>query len=557
MPFLHALRRRVPAQDFDSRIGVGVGFVAAMDANEARLALAASTVNAAAHRTGLRRVGGGNIRQRSAAFLQFVGEDSFKRAPALRKDGAVQPGFLPYVPSRVFNRSFRAGGHAARVHVFERHMPKPARDGQRGLVLPVLAYASYLGGNLRDALQRFPSPIGAALLSSKILLRLSLAPIQQREAFRQGKHFASGQRQRVGDAAIYADAGQSGHGRIMFDFASERNMPPERIGAHGRIQHSAKARARVAELHPTDLWEADAGPVAVQAFNPNLATLEPETVVYALAARRRVLGAASEEVLEGFIKVAQSLLLAGLRHVGNPVELGAQRGQLAGLRHVIEIFPGLALVAAPMVAPLFKRQIVDEAANASERPERLRLFRRWMELVSESSHPHIANIGLGLGVFNMPENAEIRRGRHVVYALHAHLVFVTKYRRGVLSELAIADLRTIFAKVCRDFGATLQECNGEDDHVHLLVTYPPKVSLSVLVNSLKGVSSRLLREWRPEVHMRGKDKALWSPSYFAGSCGGAPLSVISEYVQSQREAPAGHSRLPPRPKGRGFSRGSR
>ncbi|UVO30197.1 IS200/IS605 family transposase [Bradyrhizobium arachidis] len=129
---------------------------------------------------------------------------------------------------------------------------------------------------------------------------------------------------------------------------------------------------------------------------------------------------------------------------------------------------------------------------------------------------------------------QFRTGRHVVYALHAHLVFVTKCRRGVLSERAIRDLRSIFAKVCRDFEAELIECDGEDDHVHLLVNYPPKVALSKLVNSLKGVSSRLLREWRPEVRMRGRDAALWSPSYFVGSCGGAPLSIIAEYVQFQR-----------------------
>jgi len=157
----------------------------------------------------------------------------------------------------------------------------------------------------------------------------------------------------------------------------------------------------------------------------------------------------------------------------------------------------------------------------------------------------------------MDESAQIRKGRHVVYALHAHLVFVTKYRRDVLSELAIRDLTRIFAKVCADFEAELIECNGEDDHVHLLIVYSPKVALSKLVNSLKGVSSRLLREWRPEVRGRYKDGVLWSPSYFVASCGGAPLSVIAEFVQSQRDTAGGSARLPPRPEGRGFSRGAR
>jgi REP element-mobilizing transposase RayT len=90
------------------------------------------------------------------------------------------------------------------------------------------------------------------------------------------------------------------------------------------------------------------------------------------------------------------------------------------------------------------------------------------------------------------------------------LVFVTKYRRNVVSASAIKDLTATFAKLCCDFGAELKECNGEDDHVHLLIIYPPKVALSSLVNSLKGVSSRLLREHRPEITGRYSHGALWS-----------------------------------------------
>ena len=142
---------------------------------------------------------------------------------------------------------------------------------------------------------------------------------------------------------------------------------------------------------------------------------------------------------------------------------------------------------------------------------------------------------------------DVRRGRQVVYGLHAHLVFVTKYRRDVLSDLAIRDLAGLFAKVCRAFEAELVECSGEDDHVHLLVRYPPKVALSKLVNSLKGVSSRKLREIRPEVSGRYHEGVLWSASYFAASCGGAPLAIIAEYVRSQREGA-----LPPRPQAQGL-----
>jgi len=74
------------------------------------------------------------------------------------------------------------------------------------------------------------------------------------------------------------------------------------------------------------------------------------------------------------------------------------------------------------------------------------------------------------------------------------LVFVTKYRRGVFDTQMPNRCEHLMAQVCADFGATLAEFNGEVDHVHLLAAYPPKVALSHLVNSLKGVSSRRLRQ---------------------------------------------------------------
>ena len=130
---------------------------------------------------------------------------------------------------------------------------------------------------------------------------------------------------------------------------------------------------------------------------------------------------------------------------------------------------------------------------------------------------------------------DIRTGRHCVFMLHVHLVFVTKYRRGVFTKKILEDLKGIFAEVCKNFEANLEEFDGEDDHVHLLVTYPPKMTISHLVNSLKGVSSRLIRK-KDYPSIRGKlwGKSLWSPSYFAGSCKGAPLSVLKQYIESQR-----------------------
>ena len=134
----------------------------------------------------------------------------------------------------------------------------------------------------------------------------------------------------------------------------------------------------------------------------------------------------------------------------------------------------------------------------------------------------------------MSKSNDFRSGRHCVFKLHAHLVFVTKYRYQVLDGYMFPTLEILFKKVCEDFEAERVEFNGESDHVHLPVNYPPKVSLSKLVNSLKGVSSRKLKLHHPEVANRYYKSALWSPSYFAASCGGAPIEIIRQYVEQQR-----------------------
>lgn len=134
----------------------------------------------------------------------------------------------------------------------------------------------------------------------------------------------------------------------------------------------------------------------------------------------------------------------------------------------------------------------------------------------------------------MTENNDIRHGRHCVFEMHVHLVFVAKYRRRVFDGDAVQRLRAIFGKVCAGFDAHLIEMDGEDDHVHLLVEYPPKLAVSAMVNSLKGVSSRLLRKERPDIRGRYWKGVLWSPSYFASSCGGAPIGIIRQYIEQQQ-----------------------
>ena len=137
-----------------------------------------------------------------------------------------------------------------------------------------------------------------------------------------------------------------------------------------------------------------------------------------------------------------------------------------------------------------------------------------------------------------------RRGRHVVSALHVHLVFA-KHRRGVL-DADMLRCQDTMRKVCDDVGAQLRKFNGEDDHVHLLVDYPPKVAVSALVNSLEGVPARRLRpEFTGRVNRHIMHGHFWSPSYLGASCGGAPLSTIRRYIQQQRHPVNATSGLTP------------
>lgn len=129
-------------------------------------------------------------------------------------------------------------------------------------------------------------------------------------------------------------------------------------------------------------------------------------------------------------------------------------------------------------------------------------------------------------------STDLRRGRTCVFLLYEHLVFVTKSRRVVFDPKILRELKVIFDSVCKDFGCQLFD--GQEDYVHLLVNYPPGGAISSLVNSLIGVSSRLIRKKKyPSIQKALWGNSLWSPSYFAGSCRGAPLEIVKQYIQQQ------------------------
>jgi putative transposase len=109
----------------------------------------------------------------------------------------------------------------------------------------------------------------------------------------------------------------------------------------------------------------------------------------------------------------------------------------------------------------------------------------------------------------MTATEQYRQSRYVVSAFHAHLVFVAKQRQRVLTGEHICYLNDVFGKVCGGLSAVLAECNGEDDHVHLLAGYTPKVPVAALVNSLKVCPRVSCAQWH---RIRTHCDHPWSPS---------------------------------------------
>nr|WP_188737953.1 IS200/IS605 family transposase [Shewanella inventionis] len=138
-----------------------------------------------------------------------------------------------------------------------------------------------------------------------------------------------------------------------------------------------------------------------------------------------------------------------------------------------------------------------------------------------------------MSVFDSDQLNGYLKKRHSVSKLVVHLVFTTKYRRKLFTGIMIEQLREAFESACVKLECELFEMDGEQDHVHLLIAYPPKLSVSVMVNNLKSISSRMLRLQNTHLTRQSKSAALWSRSYFACTAGGATIETLKAYVESQ------------------------
>jgi putative transposase len=126
------------------------------------------------------------------------------------------------------------------------------------------------------------------------------------------------------------------------------------------------------------------------------------------------------------------------------------------------------------------------------------------------------------------KNDFVSKGRSVS-DLKVHLVLVTKHRRKVFTAEMLARLNILVEDLLEKRDCKLIEFNGEQDHVHALFQYHPDVELSKLVNNLKSVSSRKLRQEFAE-HL---EQFYWSGSYFVASCGGVTVSTLRKYIEAQ------------------------
>ena len=128
---------------------------------------------------------------------------------------------------------------------------------------------------------------------------------------------------------------------------------------------------------------------------------------------------------------------------------------------------------------------------------------------------------------------DYRRGAHTVYDLKVHLVWVTKYRYKVLTGEIALRARDLIRQICMTRDIKILKGHVSRDHVHLLLSYPPKLSVSGLAQYIKGKSSHVLQAEFPELKRRYWGRHLWARGYFVASSGTVTDGMIKAYIAQQ------------------------
>jgi putative transposase len=132
---------------------------------------------------------------------------------------------------------------------------------------------------------------------------------------------------------------------------------------------------------------------------------------------------------------------------------------------------------------------------------------------------------------------DLRRSSHSVHQLHAHIVWSTKYRYSVLQGDVQKRCRDLIRQVCDSLDVRILKGVVSKDHIHLHVSYPPKLSISDLVKRLKGRSARLLLDEFTELKRRYWGQHLWGIGYGVWSTGNITDEMLKEYLEHHREGP--------------------
>ena len=128
---------------------------------------------------------------------------------------------------------------------------------------------------------------------------------------------------------------------------------------------------------------------------------------------------------------------------------------------------------------------------------------------------------------------EYRKTSHAVYDIKYHLVWITKYRKPVIRGEIGKRLRELIRQTCATLDVQIEKGHIAPDHVHLLVSVPPNVSVSELMQRVKGRSSRLMLTEYTELKKQFWGQHLWARGYFAASTGNVTDEIIKQYIESQ------------------------
>ncbi len=128
---------------------------------------------------------------------------------------------------------------------------------------------------------------------------------------------------------------------------------------------------------------------------------------------------------------------------------------------------------------------------------------------------------------------DYRTGSHSRYELKIHLVWITKYRKRILKGDISLRLRELIREICKANDVVIVKGHISSDHVHLLLSYPPTISVSKLVQYLKGKSSRKLLGEYSMLRKAFWGQHLWARGYFGASVGTVTDEVIKEYIDKQ------------------------